>query len=266
MSSDYLFDNKEDQRELERLRVIESVCDGDTHRRLKATGLARGWCCLEIGPGAGSIMRWLSDVVGDDGSVTAVEINPRFLVDKHAANIEVVKTDIRDADLGTKLFDLIHARFVFIHMGGGDEIVRRLSDHLRPGGWLVLEEPDFSASRAVSGKPEEVESFDRVCKAIDALFRDKSLDPAFGLRLPPLFQESGLSELTVENDAPLSRGGREMARMMRMSTEQLRAEYIATGCADKDDIDRYYRFVEDPASWAIYYATVAASGRKKPPP
>ncbi len=128
----------------------------------------------------------------------------------------------------------------------------------------MLEEPDFSASRAVSGKPEEVESFDRVCKAIDALFRGKSLDPAFGLRLPPLFQESGLSELTVENDAPLSRGGSEMARMMRMSTEQLRAEYIATGCADKDDIDRYDRFVEDPASWAIYYATVAASGRKKP--
>jgi hypothetical protein len=54
--SEYVFQRVEDQRELERLRVIEVVFDPASRRRLLGTGLQAGWSYLEVGPGAGSIM------------------------------------------------------------------------------------------------------------------------------------------------------------------------------------------------------------------
>lgn len=50
--SAYVFQRVNDQRELERLRMIERVFDPASRRRLLATGLQDGWCCLEVGPGA----------------------------------------------------------------------------------------------------------------------------------------------------------------------------------------------------------------------
>ena len=67
--SEYVFQRVEDQRELERLRLIERVFDPASRRRLLATGLQAGWRCLEVGPGAGSIMTWMSELVGLTGQV-----------------------------------------------------------------------------------------------------------------------------------------------------------------------------------------------------
>jgi hypothetical protein len=69
--SEYVFQRVEDQRELDRLRMIEQVFDPASRRRLLGTGLQPGWRCLEVGLGAGSIMTWMSEVVGPTGQVVA---------------------------------------------------------------------------------------------------------------------------------------------------------------------------------------------------
>lgn len=56
--------------------------------------------------------------------------------------------------------------------------------------------------------------------------------------------------------------GQSGATVMKMSAEQLREKYLATGVVGQSDLDRYCRFADDPNSWAIYYATIAVSGRK----
>jgi hypothetical protein len=52
----YVFQRVDDRRERERLRAIEGVFDPASWRWLLATDLQAGWHCLEVGPGAGSIM------------------------------------------------------------------------------------------------------------------------------------------------------------------------------------------------------------------
>jgi hypothetical protein len=89
-----------------------------------------------------------------------------------------------------------------------------------------------------------------------------NMDYAMGLKLPALLQRRGLQHLTVENDAPLCAGGSGMATVMKLSAEQLREKYLATGVVDQSDLERYCRFANDPNTWAIYYATVALCGRK----
>ncbi|BAY24850.1 putative methyltransferase [Calothrix sp. NIES-2100] len=254
--SSYVFANSQHLRELERLQKIEEVFDPASRRRILATGLTAGWRCLEVGAGAGSIMRWIADIVGENGSVVAVDINTEFLTDLQPSNVEVIKEDIRYLQLEKHSFDLIHARFVLIHISDFRVALSQMLSLLKPGGWIVLEEPDFSAARAIVGNPEALKSVHRVNQAIVQMFANKGLDYALGVKLPAICQRLKLQNLSVEHDTPLSNGGFGMATVMKMSAIQLAEKYIATGQATDDDIEQYCQFADDPTTWAIYHGTV----------
>lgn len=257
---EYVFHRAEDQRELERLRVIEQVFDPASQRRLLATGLKAGWSCLEVGAGAGSILNWMSGEVGPTGRVVAVDLSTKFLTASHPKHVNVQQADIRMAPLPGSSFDLVHARYVLIHLADYDVALSRMLTCLKPGGWLVLEEPDFSASRGIAGDATQLEAVNRVNQAINIMYDKLDMDYALGLKLPTLLQRRGVNRLIVENDAPLSAGGSGMATIMKMSAIQLREKYLATGLVTAQDLDEYCRFTDDPKAWAIYYATVAVSG------
>jgi SAM-dependent methyltransferase len=259
---DYVFHRVEEQPELERLRAIERVCDPASRRRLLATGLTTGWTCLEVGPGAGSILRWLSEVVGPEGSVTGVDLSTKFLDTDQPPNITVLQADIRTVPLSKASFDLVHARYVLIHLPDSDVALSKMLAGLKPGGWLVLEEPDFSASRGVTGDAEQLASVAKVNQAIKAMYEKLGMDHALGLTLPARLQRRGLQVRAVDDEAPLSAGGSGMATIMKMSAEQLREKYLATGVVTELDLGRYCRFADNPHTWAIYYATVGVVAQK----
>jgi hypothetical protein len=105
-------------------------------------------------------------------------------------------------------------------------------------------------------------SLRKINQAIEQMFATRGMDYALGLKLPALMQRRGRQHLTMVNDAPLCAGGFGMATVMKMSTEQLREKYLATGIVGQSDLEWYCRFADDPNTWAIYYATIAVSGRK----
>lgn len=258
---DYVFDDTREQAELLRLRAIEGVFDPPTKIRLESTGLSKGWRCLEIGPGAGSIMRWLGEKVGSDGRVTAVDINPRFLAVGDSPNIDVLKADIRDVNFERNQFALIHGRYVLLHVPDYQAVLEKLLETVEPGGWLVLEEPDFSAARPIHGPKHLCRSIEKVNRAIYHMFQQLGIDHAAGLKLPAALQALGMENLRVDNDAPLAHGGSGVARMMKMSAEQLRDKYIATNEVTAADVDAYCEFAENPGTWAIYYSTIAVTAQ-----
>ena len=260
--SAYVFQRVDDQRELERLRMIERVFDPGSGRRLLATGLQASWRCLEVGPGAGSIMNWMGEVVGLMGEVVAVDLDPKFLSDADRPNVSVVRADIRTAQLPQQSFDVVHARYVLIHLANYEVVLTKMLGSLKPGGWLVLEEPDFSASRGIIGEEQDLASVHKVNQAIAKMYATLRMDYALGLKVPALLQRRGLQDIAVENEAPLCAGGSGMATVMKMSAEQLREKYLTTWIVGPSDLERYCRFAVDSKAWAIYYATIAVSGRK----
>jgi ubiquinone/menaquinone biosynthesis C-methylase UbiE len=60
--------------ESRRLQLLEEHLDPLTKRRIEPLGIGSGARCLELGGGRGSITRWLSDVVGPTGRVTATDL------------------------------------------------------------------------------------------------------------------------------------------------------------------------------------------------
>lgn len=258
----YVFDGTQHDAELDRLRALEEVFDPATRRFLLATGLGPGWKCLEVGAGAGSIAKWLSNTVGQTGHVLAVDVNTRFLSQAPSANLKVREADIRTASIEPESIDLVHTRFVLIHVPQWIEALTAMIACLKPGGWIVLEEPDFSSSRALAGRFDLRRAFDNVHRAIETMFRQRGMDYAFGACLPALLQERDLDRISIENDAAIVAGGSPHASMMAMSTFQLAEKYVATGIATQEDIELYGRFAADPTCWATYHATIRGLARK----
>ena len=132
---------------------------------------------------------------------------------------------------------------------------------LKPGGWLVFEEPDFSAARFLCGTQED-QDFGRVMQAIEIMYGTLGIDHATGLRVPRVLSALVVEKLIVDNDAPASPGNSPIARMMGMSASQLKERYVQTQKCTPEDIGIYRSFAEDPGTWAIDYSTVCVSGQK----
>jgi SAM-dependent methyltransferase len=139
---DYAFPHSAED-ESRRLQLLEQRLDPLTKRRIERLGVSKGARCLEIGGGRGSITRWLADVVGPAGRVIATDLQLGFLTEIDLSNVEVLRHDIRADTFPPASFDLIHTRAVLMHISPGVDLLRRIVSWLAPGGWLVLEEPDF---------------------------------------------------------------------------------------------------------------------------
>jgi SAM-dependent methyltransferase len=193
----YVLHHTEDQRELDRLRALAAVFDPASQRRIRSTGFTHGWRCLEVGAGAGAVASWMASVSGLSGHTTAIDSNTRFLTGL-ASGVRGVAGDMRIAALEPESFDLVHARSVLTHRPDVEVALESMLVALRQGGWLVLEEPDCTAARAIAGDKQAMQSVAKVNGALLRMFSDTGTDPSLGARLPGLLQKAGLKNLGVE--------------------------------------------------------------------
>jgi len=263
MNDAYIFSDHDDDAERRRLQMLEQVHDPRTAQLLMRAKLRRGQACAEIGAGAGSIAGRMARSVGPTGRVVAVDIDPRFLASRPAAKVEVRQADItKSGALERESYDLVHARFLLVHLVDSARAISCMVEGLKPGGVLILEEPDFRTAFSASGNPQERTAIDAVNCAICALYVGAGKDPGFGIRLPKAVEDAGICEFEIDVLAPVVRGGDPMALMMGASVFHLRHRLVQTGAATLADIDRYCAAATDRAAWASYYSTISVMGWK----
>ena len=74
----YLLDNAQAEA-AQRMQVLARLYDATTRRVLSETGIARGWQCLEVGGGGGSVAHWMAERVAPAGSVLCTDLDPRHI-------------------------------------------------------------------------------------------------------------------------------------------------------------------------------------------
>ena len=245
-------------RERARLRLIEELYDPASTRLLSSLGLTSGWRCLELGAGAGSIACWLAARIAPSGRVVATDIDPRFLQHIKLPNLEVRRHDIRTDALEHDVYDLVHCRNVLVHLPDPEQIARRMVAALRPGGWLMAEEPDLTVMVAVSRDHPAAEDFDSVVRRA---YVHHSL--GFAKSLPVLTDRLGLTDCGHEVTGSIVRGGEPRARLRAETLRRSRTNYLANGVLTEEEYERLARALHDPAFAYLAHLSVAAWGRRR---
>ncbi|PKW05505.1 Methyltransferase domain-containing protein [Streptomyces sp. 1222.5] len=123
--------------EAERIDYGALAYDTVSRARLAALGVGPGWRCLDVGAGTGTISRWLAEEAGAD-EVLALDRDPRFVRPAQDSGLRTMAGDITDPALDPGRFDLVHCRFVLMHLPQHAEVLARLAGWVAPGGWLVV--------------------------------------------------------------------------------------------------------------------------------
>lgn len=228
-----------------RFAAISDIFDASTERHLLALGLARGWHCLEIGGGSGTVARWLSDQVGDTGHVVATDLDTRFLESIVRPNLDVVRHDITRDALPRDVFDLAHTRMLLIHLREPDEALRRMISALKPGGWLVCEEfDDVSAAPDVQAFPEEVAL--KTHAAMRRLRLAAGVHPRCGRRLFARFRSLGLTDLGADAHLSMIQPRTSFTRLLRASCELRRTAMIEAGYITEHEFEEDVARMDSP--------------------
>ena len=109
---------------------------------------------LDAGCGVRGWLRVLSEWVGPRGRVTGIDFDDKMLANaqmfvesEKLGNVELVRDDLFASTLPDASFDLVHARFQIAPLGRADEQLAFLRRVVKPGGWIVLEDPDIASWR-----------------------------------------------------------------------------------------------------------------------
>jgi SAM-dependent methyltransferase len=261
----YIYDTPTDS---ERLTALEAWLDPSSIEHIERIGIARGWRCLEVGGGCGSIASWLAEGVGPQGHVVVTDVDTRFLEGLHE-RLEVRRHDIATDPLEESSFDLVHARAVLAHLPERDSVLARLVAALRPGGWILIEDVDFGTSTSFSPSDPIVHPADaarimaRANGAVLDVLRAAGVDPEYGQVLPARLLELPLVEVGAEARSELVRGGSSAARVLSGTLKQLEPALMAQGWSrGREELDEIRRWFESPAFACMSPVLVSAWGRR----
>jgi SAM-dependent methyltransferase len=258
----YFWSDHEADDELTRLKLIEQFNDPYTFRHLDAIGVAEGWRCLEVGAGAGSVVRWLSQRVGPAGKVVAADLDVRFLGDISSQNVEVRRCDITQDPIEPSSYDLVHARSILLHLRDPTAVLRRMTAALRPGGWLMVEDTDNGTVEAADPAHPFAAAFDLCAQArIKFLSAAGVMDLRYGRTLPVRMEELNLIDVGNEAAALVGRGRSPMSQLMTQSFQPIDAAMVANGVVGESDASDARRAFEDPSFLYRGGLVVAVWGR-----
>ena len=200
----------------ERLRALEVCCDPVTEGNLDRLGVGAGWRCLEVGAGAGSVVRMLCERVGAEGRVLAVDLEPALLEGFSAPNLEVRRLDVVTDGLPEDEFDLVHTRAVLLHLPQRDDVLPKLVRALRPGGVLLLEEMDVTPAF------DEPDSLFR--GTIEVAWRQitaAGADICWGGKMTAALESAGLVDVSESHHLATFTGQSPLAEFHRLTWSQL---------------------------------------------
>jgi 2-polyprenyl-3-methyl-5-hydroxy-6-metoxy-1,4-benzoquinol methylase len=241
--------------ERRRLELLAQHLDPMTVRRVQGLSIARGARCLEIGGGQGSIARWLCEYVGQEGHVTATDLETDFLEELSLPNLEVRRHDVTVDEFPEGSFDFVHARAVLMHIAQRMPTLRRMVSWLAPGGWLLVEDADFGMWL---GDYDPIWSAHP--RAVHQAFPNGSLSQ--GRALLRQVRQLDLADVGADAELDVVHPGTPQAEFYRLSMAATAAPVVAAGVLTREEAAELVTRLDEPDFLGCGFVFVGAWGRK----
>jgi SAM-dependent methyltransferase len=184
------------KEEAERLHAQSRILEEPTQFVLDAAGLSEGMACLDVGSGAGDVMRMMGERVGKTGRVLGLDADGelgRRVADQlngtGLSQFDFLEGDIlRPSSVPQQAFSLTFARLLFVHLNDPGAALRQMWEWTRPGGTVAVMDYDFHTMDAYPPCEPVVELL-RVTRAV---LEKVGGDPDIGHKLPYYFERSGI--------------------------------------------------------------------------
>src|SRR5205809_3940508 len=177
------------------------------------------------------------------------------LANVHLPNLELLKAYIKAEPVEPGSFDLVTARAVLHHVAEAEKAIANLVASLRPGGAILLIEPDFLP--VTIAEPPEVRAF---WSGWLAWSRDRGIDYHIGRTLAPRLAALGIEKISGTAEAAIYNGTSLWADYWIQTVKELRQDLASFGKLNNALIDNLVGCCADPAWWTQTIAFTAVHG------
>jgi SAM-dependent methyltransferase len=236
----------------ERLRLLSEVMEPYTRELIGWAGVGPGARCLDAGCGGGEVSYLLAEAVGPTGSVLGVDLDREQLaiVQEEAAGLGVGNVSFACHDLATwepdESFDFVHARFILSHLADPAGGLARLVRHLRPGGWIMVEDIDYRGHFCEPDCPALWRAVELYTEAV----RQRGADANIGPRLPGLLRQVGLEEVAMHVHAPARMAPGGIKELVALTALRIAETAVGDGLESEEAMahltDELFAFARDP--------------------
>ncbi len=136
--------------DLRRLLSIAEVAAETARHAFRRVGIGAGWTAIDCGCGPIGALAVLAEMVGPAGRVVGVDFSEPTIQRARSVvaalglqNVELAVGDIHNLDAATVggPFDLAFTRCFLMHQADPARTLGQIAGLLRPGGWIVAQEP-----------------------------------------------------------------------------------------------------------------------------
>ncbi|MEU3462999.1 class I SAM-dependent methyltransferase [Streptomyces sp. NPDC006733] len=247
-----------DEGEGKRLGALARAFHDASTARLTALGVQSGWRCLDVGAGTGVISGWLATAAAP-GQVIALDRDTSLMDTAGRTNITVLQADAVNDNLDLGGFDLVHARFLLMHLREREALLPELASWLRPGGWLLVSDAADLAT-PTSASPA-------LRTTMCSLWT--MLDDSIGMEIncsrvyPGLLRTAGLANIDIAVDVPVLRAGSPIAEFLTEHLVGVRSQLLTTGL-DPDILDAALTYINAPDTLDLTFGMLSAWGQRPP--
>jgi SAM-dependent methyltransferase len=236
--------------------AFQTWADEESYRHLAALGVGPGWRCLAMGVGPGPATRWLAERVAPSGSVVAADARSGRLAEL-AAGREAVLEGLAEEEL-----DLAFGHSLLVHLPEREHALDYLIEAVRPGGWVVIADFDWT----LSGPPRPDDAAGSSERGVRAPLRSAGLQLTHGPKLARTFEAHGLVDVDGQALIGYSRNADcQASRVYSFTIERLRRRIMTSGSATREDIDDLHAHLPR-RDWVGVSPTIWTAWGRKPAP
>ncbi|MFK4106111.1 class I SAM-dependent methyltransferase [Streptomyces sp. NPDC019531] len=225
--------------ETDRLGLQDSLYGGHTEFLLRAAGLKEGMRVLDVGCGTGDVSIAAARVVGPDGHVVGVDMDPGVLTTARAnaaassvRNVSFEQGALPDVELEEPV-DAVVGRLILIHVDDPVAVVKSLRGSLRPGGFMTFQDFNTSRLRAFPEVPLVTKCQEWICAGL----REAGRNPDMGEQLARVLRAAGFTDPGVAVGVPTGGPDSDAVTLVVESTRSLMPMIERSGVADPREVE-----------------------------